>query len=137
MLCLELSVNGNKLATAGLAGYGVISSIITYVRRRREGKGHLDVTLTGLDSDVEPAEHLRWARAKLRAGDRVVVRVLHDRAVDQPRRQTYADAKADRPRVLRLELRAVEVRRRQLQRELEKLRTERTTTPARRRCRKK
>lgn len=121
MLCLELSVNGKKVATAGLAGYGVISNIVTWVHRRREPQSRVDVSLGGIDSNTEPGEHLHWARADLAAGDTVTLRVVENVALDAPRRQTASKGNLERPRLLRLELKAAEVRSAQLRSEIEKL----------------
>jgi hypothetical protein len=65
MICFEVSVNGEKLATARIAGYAVLTAIVTWVRRRGEAAGRTDVALGGMDANEEPGHHLGWPREEV------------------------------------------------------------------------
>ena len=74
----ELSVNGKVLGTAGIDGYGVLTTILDWVQRDPAGRDEgvseeeLQVDLAGLCSDG----HLDWAKRDLQVGDVVTIRVL-------------------------------------------------------------
>ncbi len=105
MLALQVWVNGKKRCTAGIGEAGVLSSILTMNRRRREspsqsGKtewGNWAITLDvgGLSStpDQREAEHVHWIGEPLKVGDRVSVRIVEVKRVDAPgkRYRAYSD----------------------------------------------
>ncbi len=76
-------VNGQKVATLGIGGKGVLSAIVNWVdgRWRREG-GEFSMDLGGLDSVV--GEHVRWPAPPLTVGDEVTIRLLEVEQVDAP-----------------------------------------------------
>ena len=91
MTAFEVFLNGKRACVAGVPGFGVLSLIMSSVRRRPEPgrrsrvKQELRLDVGGLESrDPGPGEHLRWIARRLRAGDRVSIRVLRTDTVDPP-----------------------------------------------------
>jgi hypothetical protein len=97
---LEVLLNGRRVAIAGVEKFGVISAIITWVRRNPanitekmrsdEGFDELhflretcDLDLGGLDSVSD--KHLFWAKEALRPGSEITIRVLPAGEFDPPR----------------------------------------------------
>ena len=98
MIAFKLSINGEYICTAGIGAFGVLSAIITWVRRKpengRDGKtteAELTVDLGGLDSKSK--EHLKWWSQRLRVGDRVSIEVVDAKRADKPRRRYRDDPK--------------------------------------------
>ena len=92
MIAFEVSLNGKRACVAGVEGFGVLSAILSRVRRHPEKRRHgrtaeegLTVDVGGLRSeDSGPGEHLRWLSRGLRVGDRVSIRVVDTLKVDVP-----------------------------------------------------
>lgn len=98
----EVSVNGQVVATSGIDGYGVLTTILSWgLRDPDRVPEHVQA-----DPDYDPAEwlaedlrldvgglaargHLKWADRDLSVGDEVRIRVLPpgpvDDAVESPR----------------------------------------------------
>jgi len=76
MLCFDVSVNGKRVCRAGMKGRGVVSQTVTWVQRDGQAGAQLDFRVGGLDSNVEPGEHVYWATPELRLGDTVAVTVV-------------------------------------------------------------
>lgn len=90
MRAFEISVNSKKLCTAGIDTNGVLSAIVNWVATRNGEDLFLDVG--GLVSTSE--EHVRWINQKpVRVGDRVTIRVVEKKLVDQPSIRYRADPK--------------------------------------------
>ena len=97
---IEISINGEKKCIAGLGGYGVLNSILTWVKRdpekveRNNRKGadylqfseeSLDLTVSGLTSDDDKTDaHLHWINEALSEGDEITIRVLAPGQSDEP-----------------------------------------------------
>ena len=80
MLCIELSRNGKRLATAGLPGEGVVSLIFTRVLTERLGPEEVrTVRLGGLDT-----EHVDWFGDDVAVGDEFIVRFVERDQADPP-----------------------------------------------------
>jgi hypothetical protein len=102
----EISINGQKVCTAGIEDFGVLSTTITRVKRNpnqadpaklknstlEEFLEELtEVNVTGLDSNDSAGEHgkhVSWLRQPLKAGDEVLIRVLPPGESDAPK-ETY------------------------------------------------
>src|SRR5689334_2997495 len=85
MLCIELSRNGECLATAGLPGKGVLS--VVFNRVLSDPNGPLErrrFSLGGLDVSVEPNQSLHWVGGDVKVGDEFVVRYLENDSADPP-----------------------------------------------------
>lgn len=92
MICFEVSLNGQRLTTAGIPGHAVLSTVITWVRSRHHkepyrSNGHLDFRVGGLDANSrkrEDGKHLEWVQRDLAVGDVVEVRILEAESADPP-----------------------------------------------------
>jgi hypothetical protein len=96
MIAFTISLNGTEVCTAGVRDVGVLSAIVTWVRRRpknsRRGRAteeQLVFEVGGLDSDAN--EHLKWLSQRLRVGDRVAIDVIESESVDTPKRRHRDD----------------------------------------------
>lgn len=90
MIAFEVTVNGQRVCTAGIDEWGVLTAILSWVRRRSEqsedgSKVEEELTLDvgGLDSTTP--EHLKWMVSALQVGDTVSVRVVETEVVDPPK----------------------------------------------------
>lgn len=107
MICFALELNGRRLKTAGIAGYAVLSSSVTWVQRHprdaaKVGATELTLNLGGLDSNAETGgTHLTWVDQKLKVGDRVVLRVIERDRSDPATSQhdEFTSEELDRDRV--------------------------------------
>src|SRR5262245_48853115 len=101
MPVFHVYLNGRKLSTAGVGEDGVVTALVTWVRRTVEDtrsrkadsvEEALTLEVGGL---VRPSkEHVDWVDRKLKVGDEVTIRVAQDGKVDQPcSRRTYEDSK--------------------------------------------
>ena len=96
---MEVSVNGVVRCVGGVGDFGVLNTIVTWVRRRPEMihptlrdipefneadalKEELDVTLGGLDSTLD--NQLDWLKESLKPGDVVTIRLLPEGDYDAP-----------------------------------------------------
>jgi hypothetical protein len=85
MLCIELNRNGQRLATAGLQGKGVLSVIFDRVLSDAHGpmeRRHF--RLGGLDTSTEPNSMLHWIGGPVEIGDTFTVRFLDSDSADPP-----------------------------------------------------
>ena len=96
MIAFKVSLNGKHICTAGVRDFGVVSAIVTWVRRKpeksRDGRSieeELTADIGGLDSDVN--EHLKWLARRLHLGDRMAVEVVESDSVDKPKRRHRND----------------------------------------------
>lgn len=108
MLCIELSRNGERLATAGLQGKGVLSVIFDRVLSDPNGpveRRHF--SLGGLDVSTEPNKSLHWVGGEIEVGDEFVVRYVEGESADPPKHSepsthpTEAELRRFRQRQLR------------------------------------
>jgi hypothetical protein len=91
MIAFEVFLNGNKVCTAGVGDLGVLTAMLTWVRR--EGKNteskesrnveeELTLNVGGFVSSKN--EHVRWTDDKLTVGDEVCIRIINLESVDPP-----------------------------------------------------
>jgi len=107
MLCFRVLRNGRHLATAGVSDFGVLSAILTWVRRPDdETRDNPEVDLhVGGSVGREYREHLKWCYVNdIRAGDVLTVEVREDLEAEPPR-ERRVDEEAGLDGVARLQLR--------------------------------
>ncbi len=87
VIAFQISINGEHVCTAGVGDLGVLSAILTWVRRSpeksRNGKSfeeELTIEVGGLSEGVSS----RWLSRTLSVGDVIGVKVVSVRAVDNP-----------------------------------------------------
>jgi len=104
MKCFEVTINGEKLCTAGVED-GVLTSILAYVKRARrpedEREGHtsekvesLDIRVGGLENiSDEATANIDWLVRDLSIGDEIRIRIIDSPVCDEPMRReiTYVE----------------------------------------------
>ena len=91
MICFDVSVNGNRLCTAGVGEYGVLTAVLSWVRSQPEEtfspedeqrEQSPDLHIGGLVN----GEHVRWIDEPffINVGDEVSLRVVDSDNVDAP-----------------------------------------------------
>jgi hypothetical protein len=137
MIAFDVKVNGKRACVAGIPGYAVLTANLTWVRRHprpphlpRESS-ELSLSVGGLEGNVSPhdeGQHLRWLTTDMEVGDTATVRVVEREQVDKPR-ERYPQAspeqmEKDRKRSARFYLREYKLRRRELDKNIERLEAE-------------
>ena len=102
MIGFEISVNGKRLCTAGVGDHGVLTAILSWVRRKgehtRDKRPHsseeeLTLEVGGLITPRQ--EHVRWQRHPVRVGDEIHLKIVQVSTVDKPRFKVRSDATRD------------------------------------------
>jgi hypothetical protein len=99
MIAFEVSLNGKLVCTAGIGDFGVLTSILTWVRRRpaysRNGdtvEEELTFEVSGRDSrEPTASENLTWLSETLDVGDNVSIRIVEVDTADPPLARTRDD----------------------------------------------
>jgi hypothetical protein len=102
MIAFEVFLNGNKVCTAGVGDLGVLTAMLTWVRR--EGKNtefkesrnveeELTLNVGGFVSSKH--EHVRWSESTLAVGDDIRVCVVDLESVDVPGDRRAEDPEED------------------------------------------
>ncbi|NVJ27512.1 hypothetical protein HUW62_40500 [Myxococcus sp. AM011] len=111
MLCFRVLRNGRHLATAGVPDFGVLSTILTWVRRPDdESNANPELELhVGGSVGRQYSENLTWCDVPIRAGDVLTVEVRDDLEADPPRtRRVDEEAGLDDVSRLRLQQKRLE-----------------------------
>ncbi|RKG56880.1 hypothetical protein D7X30_22375 [Corallococcus sp. AB011P] len=111
MLCFRVACNGRHLATAGVPDFGVLSTILTWVRRPDdESNANPELELhVGGSVGRQYGENLMWCDVPIRAGDVLTVEVRDDLESDPPRtRRVDEEAGLDDISRLRLQQKRLE-----------------------------
>ena len=101
MICFEITINGEKICTAGIEQeYGVISSILTWVKRKKApAETCSEVSEEELFLDVgglithgnNNHENLKWLKREIEAGDEITIRVIESDSCTQSSSRTKQD----------------------------------------------
>ena len=102
MIAFDVFLNRKKLARAGMGSDGVLTAMVTWVRRRSSrpnGKRRqpqwerdLSFSLAGYRStNGEVGEHFKWEDRKLKPGDVLTIKVIAAVRVDEPKRRIAQD----------------------------------------------
>lgn len=106
MICFEVSVNGKRVCRAGIGEYGVLTSIVTWVKRHISNMPpqgddpkeflteEIRLEIGGLETiPGEIGDHLAWSTPEVGVGDEVRIKI-----VDSPKPDTPNDRRpSDRP----------------------------------------
>ena len=95
----QLEINGESVCIAGVDGFGVLSAIVTWVKRdpsrfnpetlphssiEQFGSEETSIELGGLDSNLQTdVRPLAWHKRALKAGDVVTLRILDPGSIDE------------------------------------------------------
>ena len=110
MPVFQIYLNGKKLTTAGVGDLGVLSAVVSWVRRKGDHtlakkpdcvEEELTLHVGGLISPTE--EHVRWLDRGLKVGDEVRIAIAENAKVDRPSHRV----RRDRARELRSQKRYV------------------------------
>ena len=88
MKCFEITINGEKVCTAGVGDDGVLNGIVSFIKRN-DGETpqseSLYVTVSGI-ANLEPGvmENLGWLHRDLDVGDEVLIRIIEASTCDKP-----------------------------------------------------
>ena len=83
MKCFEVTVNGVKVCTAGVGDSGVLTSILSLVKRNDSET--LDLRVGGLaHRTADVTEHLEWFRQDLDVGDEITIKIVEAFECDEP-----------------------------------------------------
>lgn len=87
MTIFSFSVNGREVAKAGIDGTGVLSLIVSLMRRARSRstQEEIRVELGALQNrDGHSVENMNWLRRRLVVGDELTVRLSQSATCDNP-----------------------------------------------------
>jgi hypothetical protein len=105
----EVLINGKRICTAGVNGYGVLSAVLSRVKRNptqvtptalenttleRFLAELVEFEVGGLDSSDAAGEHgqyLTWHKRPMQVGDEVTIRILPAGESDPPRTHVEPD----------------------------------------------
>jgi hypothetical protein len=88
----QVLINGRVVCTSGVEGLGVLTAILTWIKRKRRADDHAPGTDEILESHYLKVggttsgsdEHLQWCEEPLQEGDEIVIRILGPGAADKP-----------------------------------------------------
>jgi hypothetical protein len=110
MPVFHVYLNGKKMSTAGVGELGVLTALVSCVRRKGERRRikkpdrvEQEITLDvgGLITPTD--EHVRWLDCKLKVGDEVRIRIVDNAPSERP----HSREKRDRSKELRSQKRYV------------------------------
>ena len=82
MKCFQVTVNGVKVCTAGIGDSGVLTSILSLVKRNDSET--LDLRVGGLaHRQGDMTEHLEWFRKDLDVGDKITIKIVEASECDE------------------------------------------------------
>src|SRR6476660_915949 len=96
MKCFEVTINGERVCTAGVGDDGVLTSILSFVKSsnasdetgepQNNNSENLDLRVGGLTNrESGVTEHLEWLHQGLAVGDEIVIRIIEDSVCDEPK----------------------------------------------------
>ena len=101
MIGFEVEVNGERMCLAGVGDFGVLTTIISWVRTRatvsEEGEqvNKLELQVGGLKEADTGRAQITWLNKKLVPGDEIRIRIVNTDHVDEAARIEPIDPNAD------------------------------------------
>ncbi|MCA9198560.1 MAG: hypothetical protein KDA87_13525 [Planctomycetales bacterium] len=81
----EILHNGQRVCISGLAGDGVLSTMVNYVKHTdKEGKYQLTIGGLGHYLPTQDCQHANWETPSLAIDDEIMIRILPDGEFDNP-----------------------------------------------------
>ena len=104
MKCFEVTINGEKVCTAGLGDDGVLTSIVSFVEisnasdeteeSQVNNSENFKLRVGGLmNRESGVTEHVEWLRQGLDVGDEIVIRIIEATVCDEPKNKEVTDLK--------------------------------------------
>ena len=95
MKCFEVTINGEKVCTAGVGDDGVLVSTVQFVKRNNpdetadsqdnEISETLNIRVGGIaNREADEIQHLEWLQRDLRVGDEIIIRIIEASSCDDP-----------------------------------------------------
>ena len=95
MKCFEVTINRKKVCTAGVGDDGVLTSIVTFVKRNNSSEGtekvpandseNLDLRVGGLaNRGPGVTEQVEWLHQSLAVGDEITIKIVEASECDEP-----------------------------------------------------
>jgi len=83
MISFEIFLNGTRLNVAGIKSEaGVLTSIVTWVKRKNENNDEIFLDVSGSDSSQQKS--LKWIDTKLHLNDEIHIKITGNDQIDQP-----------------------------------------------------
>lgn len=101
MIGFEVEVNGEKICLAGVGEFGVLTTIVSWVRTgamvAEEGEqvNKLELHVGGLKEAGSASAHITWLNKNLVLDDEIKVRIVNTDHVDEAARIEPIDPDAD------------------------------------------
>jgi hypothetical protein len=94
MKCFEVTINGVRVCTAGIGDAGVLTSIVSFMKRNTsettteaqdDNSETLDLRVGGLaQRGPGMTEHVEWLNQNLAVGDEIVIKIIEAFDCDEP-----------------------------------------------------
>jgi len=91
MKALAVYLNGEKLCTAGVGDLGVVSAIVSWVRREDQHTASKQPDCTEEELRLEvgglissPREIVKWQKRDLSVGDEILIKIVEAESADKP-----------------------------------------------------
>ncbi len=96
MMVFEIKINGEKVCNAGLYSTGVLSTIISWVKKNHEDstsnqesesliKKRIAISVGGTSLDVEGDRYnYKWIDRTLQVGDEINIKIVENSKIDEP-----------------------------------------------------
>ena len=99
MICFQIEINDEKVCTAGIGEFGVLTATLAWVRNRDQPTQDAQDT-TGIalnvggltDRGSGSDEFVEWIRRKLSVGDEIRLTILRDVDYDEPSERNQRDS---------------------------------------------
>jgi len=96
MKCFEVIINGKRVCTAGIGEDGVLTSVVTFVKRNRSAEEtaetkenndseSLNIRVGGIaNRETGAMEQVEWLEQRLVVGDEITIRIIEASECDEP-----------------------------------------------------
>ena len=96
MKCFEVTINGKKVCTAGVGDDGVLTSIITFVKRNDSSEETADTQANSDSASIDlrvgglanrgpgVTEQVEWLHQNLVVGDEITIKIVEASECDEP-----------------------------------------------------
>lgn len=82
MRAFKVQINGRNICTAGLGDLGVLTAILSWVKRESEADEEFHLGVGGLRNPE--GDHANWKCPPVQVGDQIVLRIIETTRVTKP-----------------------------------------------------
>ena len=83
MIALEIKIDGEQKAVAGVEGGGLVQANTMLMESEGE-PGHVILNVQGMAQGEDGESHMMWLQEHLEVGSQVSIRVVEVESIDQP-----------------------------------------------------